>query len=190
MSTTTDPRTDRLVANRRAAAAKKHTHTLATIEQMLACGARVTFVDVQRAAGVSTWFVYNNPRIRDAIESAARLQEHHRTAEATKPADDRTLPGLRTDLANARAEIRDLRDERDQLKRRLQRDLGHQVDAHSKQELLERLRFLEQENSLLQNALRTATAELAATKRERDTAIADLEGTQLALRQTMHPVRD
>lgn len=186
--TSTDERTDRLVANRRAAAAEKQTHTLATLEQMLGRGARVTFVEVQRTAGVSTWFVYNNPIIRSAVESAIRAQHDHHAAEAANPVDDRTLPGLRAELANARAEIRDLREERDQLRRRLQRDLGDQVDAHSKRELLERLRVLEQENAQLQDALRTKTAELAATKRERDTAVADLEGTQLALRQTMRQV--
>lgn len=186
--TTIDSRTDRLVANRRAAAAKKQTHTLAAIEQMLERGTRVTFVEVQRTAGVSTWFVYNNPTIRWAIESAIRAQHDHHAAEATRPLDDRSLPGLRAELANARAEIRDLRDERDRLRRRLQRDLGDQVDAHSKRELLERLRVFEQENTRLQDTLRTTTAELATMKRERDTAVADLEGTQLALRQTMRQV--
>ncbi len=186
--TTTDLRTDRLVANRRAAAAKKQTHTLATIEQMLERGTQVTFVEVQRTAGVSTWFVYNNPTIRQAIESAIRVQHEHHAVETTKPLDDRTLPGLRAELTNARAEVHDLREERDRLRRRLQRDLGDQVDAHGKRELLERLRVLEQENSQLQDTLRTTTTELATTKRERDTAVADLEGTQLALRQTMRQV--
>lgn len=186
--TNAEPRTDRLVANRRAAAAKKQAHTLATIEKMLESGARVTFVEAQRAAGVSTWFVYNNSAIRSAIEAAIHAQHGHRETEANHPMDDRTLPGLRAELANARAEIGDLREERDRLKHRLQRNLGEQVDSHSKREILERLRVLEQENSQLQDTLRTTTAELAATRRERDTTVADLEGTQLALRQTMHQV--
>lgn len=186
--TTTDPRTHRLVANRRVAAAKKQTQTLATVERMLSRGQRVSFVEVQRTAGVSTWFVYNNPTIRQAIESAIRAQQHDQVAEATKPIDDRTLPGLRAELANSQGEVRDLREERDRLKRRLQRDLGNQVDAHSKRELLERLRVLQQENAQLQDTLRTTTAELATTTRERNTAVADLEGTQLALRQTMRPI--
>lgn len=186
--TTTDPRTHRLVENRRAAAVKKQTHTLDTIELMLQRGARVTFVDVQRTAGVSTWFVYNNPTIRHAIESAICVQQHDQAAEATQPLDDRTLPGLRAELANARSEVRDLREERDRLKRRLQRDLGDQVDAHSRRDLLERLRVLQQENAQLQDAVRATTAELTTVKRERDTAVADLEGAQLALRQTMRPI--
>lgn len=182
---TPDRRTERLVANRRAAAAEKQAHTVATIERMLERGAKINFVEVQRTAGVSTWFVYNNPTIRLAVESAIRAQHDHQAAEATKPLDDRTLAGLRTELANARVEIRDLREERDRLRRFLQRDLGDQVDARSKRELLERLRVLEKENSQLQDSLRTTTTEAATMKRERDTAVADLEGTQLALRQTM-----
>lgn len=186
--TTTDRRTERLVANRRAAAAEKQAHTLATIERMLERGARISFVEVQRTAGVSTWFVYNNPTIRLAVESAIRAQHDRQAVEATKPLDDRTLAGLRAELANARVEIRDLREERDRLRLRLQRDLGDQVDARSKRELLERLRVLEQENSQLQDTLRTTTTEFASMKLERDTAVADLEGTQLALRQTMRHV--
>ncbi|MDQ3357359.1 MAG: DUF6262 family protein [Actinomycetota bacterium] len=186
--TSTDPRTERLVANRRVAAAEKQARALATIERMVERGARVTFIEVQRAAKVSTWFVYNNPAIRQAIESAIREQHDHHAGETTNPLDDRTLPGLRTELANTRAEIRDLREERDRLRRRLQRDLGDQIDAHSRRELLERLRVLEQESSQLRDTLGTTTAELATTKRERDTAVADLEGTQLALRQTIRPV--
>lgn len=187
--TTTNSRTERLVANRRAAAAHKQTHTLATVKQLLERGTRITFVAVQRAAGVSTWFVYNNPTIRQAIEAAIQTQHDHHAAQSTTPVDDRSLPGLRTELAHARAEIRDLREERDRLRHRLQRHLGDQVDAHSKRELLERLRVLEHESMRLQDTLRTTTAELATTMRERDTAVADLEGTQLALRQTMRQIR-
>lgn len=187
--TTTDPRTDRLIANRRAAAAQKQAHTLAIIEKMLKNGTRVTFVDVQRAAGVSTWFVYNNPKVRHAIESATRVQQHHYADQAAKPLDDRTLSGLRTELADARVEIRDLREERDRLRARVQRGLGDQIDNHSKRELLERLRNLEKENTQLQEALQASSIELGTAQRERDTAVADLEGTQLALRQTMRRMR-
>lgn len=186
--TTIDRRTERLVANRRAAAAEKQAHTLKTIERMQERGTRITFAEIQRAAGVSTWFVYNNREVRCAIEAAMREQRDHQISEASQPVDDRTPPGLRADIANARAEIRDLRAERDRLRRRLQRDLGEQVDALTKRELLERLRVLEQENTQLQGNLRTTTAELKSATHERDTAVADLEGTQLALRQMMHQV--
>ncbi|MDN5745813.1 MAG: DUF6262 family protein [Nocardioidaceae bacterium] len=183
--TTTDPRTERLVANRRAAAAEKQAHTLAVVERMLSRSERVTFVEVQRKSAVSTWFVYNNTAVRHAIESAIREQRNVQAAEAVRPADDRTLHGLRVEVANARAEIRDLRLERDRLRRRLQRNLGEQVDALSKREALERLRIVEQENVQLQSELRTTTTDFTATKQERDEALADLDGTRLALRQMM-----
>lgn len=187
---TTDARTERLVANRRAAAAAKQADTLAVVEQMLSRDERVTFVEVQRASGVSTWFVYNNLAVRHAIEFAIRDQRESQAAETTRPVDDRTLPGLRAELANARAEIRDLRDERDRLRHRLQRNLGEQVDALSKGEMLERLRVAEQENAQLQSELRSTADDLATSNRQRNEAVADLEGTRLALRQTLRPVPD
>ncbi|MGH8961388.1 MAG: DUF6262 family protein [Jatrophihabitantaceae bacterium] len=183
--TDTAPRTPRLVATRRQAAADKQAHALATIDRMLARGKRVSFVDVHRAAGVSTWFVYNNLTVRDAIEQAIRHQRERQGANLATPADDRSLPGLRTELAHARAEIRDLRAERDRLRHRLQRDLGEQLDAMSNRELLERVRSLEQENEQLRAAVGSTTEELATSRRDLEQALADLDGTRLAIRQMM-----
>ena len=186
--TTPDARTERLVANRRAAAIKKQESTLAALEGMVARGDRVTFTDVQRTAGVSTWFVYNNPVVRLAIEAAIRDQEDRSIIEPNKPSDDRTAAGRRVELANARNEIRDLRAERDRLRQRLQRSLGDQIDTMSKRELVEQLRVAEQENSRLQAELRSVATELTTSNRDRDEAIADREGAQLALRQMMRGV--
>jgi flagellar biosynthesis chaperone FliJ len=183
----TDPaaRTERLVATRRQAAADKQAHALATVDRLLARGEQVSFVDVHRAAGVSTWFVYNNPTVRDAIEQAIRHQRERHAANPAKPADDRTLPGLRTELAHARAEIRDLRDERDRLRSRLHRDLGEQVDAIGKRELQQQARTLELETEQLQSTLRDVTDELVTKTRDLDQALADLDGTRLAIRHMM-----
>lgn len=145
----------------------------------------MTFVDIHRAAGVSTWFVYNNVAVRAAIEHAIRQQREATTEGPAKPTDDRTLPGLRTELAHARAEIRDLRGERDRLRHRLQRDLGEQLDAMSNRELLERVRSLEQENVQLRATLRSTTEELATNRRDLEQALTDLDGTRLAIRQMM-----
>lgn len=178
-------RTERLIADRRQAAADKRAHTLETIERLLARRERVTFADVQRAAGVSTWFVYNNAAVRAAIEGAMREQRDEQANTTVKTADDRTGQGLRAELADARAEIRDLRDERERLRLRLQRNLGEQINATSKRELLERLRVLEDENKQLQKTLRTANDELAAARRELEQSQAELDGARLALRQMM-----
>lgn len=169
---TPDARTERLVANRRAAAAEKRTNALTIIDQMLSGSERVNFVEVHRAAGVSTWFVYNNPDVRHRIEAAMREQNDNKKTTTAQPLDDRTASGLRAELTDARIEIRDLRDERDRLRQRLQRDLGDQIDALGRKELLERLRVTEQDNTQLQTALRTTETELATTTRERDEAVA------------------
>lgn len=182
-SSSVTARTERLVAKRKLAAAEKQAHTLAFIERLLASQGRVTFVDVQRGAGVSTWFVYNNPVVRAAIEDAMREQRTARSIDAVKPADDRTIRGLRAELADARAEIRDLREERERLRRRLQRNLGDQISTMEKRELLERLRVLEDENNQLQTSLRATTEDHAAIRRELDNSQTELEGTRLALRQ-------
>lgn len=186
--TRSDERTERLIANRRASAAKKQAHTLTKLEELLSREERVSFVKVQRAAGVSTWFVYNNPTIRSAIEAAIRNQSDHKPAESYKPAEGRIEAGLRAEIANARSEIRDLRNERDRLRQHLQRNLGDQVDAIGKRELAEQLQATEQENSRLKVELRTLTEELATRNQEFTQAKADIEGLQIALRQKIRPV--
>lgn len=186
--TAADARTERLVANRRAAALKKQVSTLAVLEEMISRGARVSFVDVQRKARVSTWFVYNNPTVRLAIDAAIKDQQDHGIAAPSMSLDDRTTAGLRVELANAQAEIRDLRTERDRLRHHLQRSLGNQLDAMSKHELVEQLRAAEQDNARLRAELRSTAAELASTSQERDEASANCDGAQLALRQMMRAV--
>lgn len=178
-------RTERLIAKRRQAAAEKQTHTLETVERLLARQERVTFVDVQRAAGVSTWFVYNNAAVRRAIEDGMREQRDEQASTTVKTTDDRNIQGLRSELADARAEIRDLRAERERLRLRLQRNLGEQIDATSKRDLLERLRLLEGENEQLQKTLLTASSEHAAARRELEQSQSELDGARLALRQMM-----
>lgn len=85
-----DARTERLVANRRAAAAEKQSDTLAAIDQMLSNGDRINFVEVQRAAAVSTWFVYNNRTVRRIIEAAMDEQRTNHEIGTGKSHDDRT----------------------------------------------------------------------------------------------------
>ena len=183
--TMNDVRTQRLIEGRRRAAADTETSVLATVRRMAATAEAISFTAVHRAAGVSNWFVYNNPRVRSAIQEAMSEQKRQAKSTAERPLDDRSLRAMRAELAHARAEIRDLREERDKLRQRLQRDLGAQVDAMGKRELVERLRVLEQENVALHGALHQSTAECGQAVRDRDEAIADLDGTRLALRQMM-----
>lgn len=186
--TDTSARTERLIADRRQAAAKKQAQTLEVIERLLALKERVTFADVHRAAKVSTWFVYNNAVVRSAINDAMRVQSDEQPASAVKTTDDRTTQGVRAELADARAEIRDLREERGRLRLRLQRNLGDQIDVASKRDLLERLRVLEDENEQLQQTLLAANTEHANVRLELEQAQSELDGARLALRQTMRAV--
>ncbi|WP_139184225.1 DUF6262 family protein [Tsukamurella pulmonis] len=191
MKTSSDARTQHLVAARRAAAAGKQTATLDKIDEMVTHGEQVSFTSVHRAARVSTWFVYNNPTVRLAIETAIQSQSNQnldKDGGSNDTVDDRTAQGLRTELANARGEIRDLRGERDRLRRRVQRNLGDQLDATSAQDLAKELCRIEDENTRLRKELHAATAEIAIVKRERDVAIADRDGAQLALRQMIRKV--
>lgn len=183
--TTRDIRTEKLIANRRAASAEKQSSTLAALKVMMSHGEDVSFVSVQRAAGVSSWFVYNNPNVRAAIESAIK-ENKSRPAEDyyTKP-DDRTSSDLRTELANARSEISDLRSELSRLRQHLQRTLGEQLDSLQGREIAEQLRVAKQDNSRLRADLRSTKNALNESIQERDSAVADRDGAQLALRQMM-----
>jgi hypothetical protein len=80
-------RTARLVAARQDAARGTQKRTLKAIEEMRSRQDRISFAAVQRAAGVSTWFVYNNRQVRAAIEEAIALQ----TPNQAKPRHRRVV---------------------------------------------------------------------------------------------------
>lgn len=177
-------RTERLIASRRKAASDKQATALAAIQTIQSRGHRVTFAEVAKTGCVSTWFAYNNPVVRSAVETALREQQDQRM-QAAPNIDDRTAYGLRSELAEARAEIRDLREERKRLRVRLQRQLGDYVDSHSQGELLARLQTLEQENRELHAALHETSGGLESAKQDLDRLQNELDGSRLALRQMM-----
>lgn len=183
--TTHDMRTEKLIANRRAASTEKQSSTLATLKSMMSRGENVTFASVRRAAGVSSWFVYNNPVVRAAIESAIKENKNRLSEDCYTKPDNRTNADLRVELANARCEISDLRSEVSRLRQHLQRTLGEQVDSFRGREIAEQLRVAKQENSRLRDDLRSTNNALAESVRDRNSAVADRDGAQLALRQMM-----
>jgi hypothetical protein len=153
----------------------KRTRVRSTVDDMLASGERISFTAVARKARVSTWLVYADG-VREHIENAIAHQAHNFVSK--DPFDDASPWSLRTDLALARAEIKCLRAERDNLRRSTQRLLGHQLEQAHTSELIERVDSLVaenqavsaqldqklQENSMLQRRVIELEEEVAAAR--------------------------
>ena len=118
----------------------------------------ITFLGVARAARVSNWLVYAEG-VREHVE-AARKGQAGRTVREQRAGTTASTASLAADLEITRAELRRTRDERDRLKAKVQRGLGHQ------------------DTELAQ--ARTQITELTA---ERDTALDEIAGLRAALRQ-------
>lgn len=163
MSTTTD-RTGGLRAARAKDSHDKRVRVLAAIQAIEAAGTPVTAAAVATTAGVSSWLVYADG-MREHIDAARRRQAEHDLIPipATTPQTNApvTPTGLRTDLALAREQLRQLRAERDQLRARLRLQLGAEIEGPQRAELINRVADLE------------AVARQLATERDARTAQAD-----------------
>lgn len=163
----------------------KRSRVLAVIDEMKANDEPITFLGVARAARVSNWLVYAEG-VREHVE-AARKGQAARTAREQRAGTTASTASLATDLELTRDELRRTRDERDRLKAKVQRGLGHQVAQAGTTELAARIRDLtakagQQDAELAQARTQLAelTAELTA---ERDTALDEVAGLRAALRQ-------
>ncbi|MBB5159081.1 hypothetical protein [Saccharopolyspora phatthalungensis] len=85
-----------------------------------------------KAAGVSNWLVYAEG-VREHIEAARVSQQGVRRRERRSGASA-SAASLAVDLELARVELRTLRQERDRLKAKIQRSLGHQVEQAGNEE--------------------------------------------------------
>ena len=117
-STPAANRTAGLRAARAKDSADKRRRTRQAIDTLEASGAPITAAAAANTAGVSTWLVYT-AGLREHLDAARRRQQHpsiqppgKTTGKQPPPAPD----SLRTDLALAREQIRQLRDERDKLR--------------------------------------------------------------------------
>lgn len=146
----------------------KRAKVLSTLDAMKASGEPISFAAVARTAGVSNWLVYAKG-VREHIEAAMKSQTktERRTRQAGTTA---STASLSADLEMARAEIKALREERDRLKKAVQRSLGAQLEQSGTKELTERV-----------NELLTATERLAA---ERDEARAERDDLTRKLTET------
>ncbi|WP_405759816.1 DUF6262 family protein [Streptomyces sp. CA-294286] len=137
----------------------KRTKVLATVDAMKARGETITFLAVARSAGVSRWLVYAEG-VREHIEAAMKSQTKA-DRRARQSGQDASAASLATDLALVREENKALRDERERLKRAVQRSLGAQLDQAGTKELNQRV------NELLA-AVERITLERDEIRAERD----------------------
>ena len=179
----TDTRTANLIAARQRASKEKNARTLHALDRLLQKGARISFAAVAREADVSTWLVYNNPELKQAITDAMTRPRRHNPPNSTKSVA--SPASMQTDLELARAEIATLRASERKLRERLQRTLGAEIEQVSRSDLAARIADLD----TLVIKLRTENADLAeanerlstVTTQQRD----DLETANTLLRRYM-----
>lgn len=157
----------------------KRARVLQVVEEMTRSGEPITFAAVARVANVSSWLVYADG-VRHHIEAAQRQR-------LASPAADQlggkssSAAGLRTDLELARAEIRELRGERDKLRQAARLHLGQQLDQISSKDLIARVDELTDRNGRLE-------AQLAETRTSNDALqqrVTELENDLAAARTSL-----
>jgi hypothetical protein len=154
----------------------KRRRALDAVRLLEAGGAPITFPAVAKAAGVSIWLVYSNG-IREHVEAARR-----RHADSITTADGDTPPaGLRADLAFARAEIKQLRGERDNLLQRLRLQLGAEIDGPQRGELISRVADLEAVNRRIVAEREARDCEQRSSERR----VRELEDDLMAARESL-----
>jgi chromosome segregation ATPase len=159
----------------------KRSRVLAVIDEMKAKDEPITFLGVARAARVSNWLVYADG-VREHVE-AARKGQAGRQARTRQAGTTASAASLATDLEITRAELRRTRDERDRLKAKVQRGLGHQVTQAGTTELAARIRDLTARIGQQDAELAQARTQLAGLTAERDTALDEVAALRAALRQ-------
>jgi chromosome segregation ATPase len=174
-----DDRTHALHEAKRADSRRKHDRAIATVKRLVDSGSRVSFARVAREANISTWLVYNSADLKTTIQTAI---DHQNTEGLTqtpaRPATAASNASLMTDLALARAEIKSLKQERDTLRKRIERVLGDEIREVDRGQLVERINELE-------HLLRTAHTDLADCTK----TVAALTGQTQELTEQLDAVR-
>jgi chromosome segregation ATPase len=179
----------RLRQARQSDSVTKTTRARGVVRDLLNAGQRISFARVAREADVSTWFVYNNSEIKAAVRDAMNDQTHHGVEVAATPRPERATPAsLRTDLALAGEEIKDLKRERDALKHRVQLALGAEIDNVTQPDLVKRIQDLEHQNRVLAQELTQTRANADRLARQRDESEETITSLRLALRKAIRAV--
>jgi len=167
-----------MIAARRRDSHERRARVTEAIEAMLADGTPITFTAVARQARVSTWLVHADG-VREAIEQARDRQR----AEPVTPPPVRgtTQASLHTDLALARDEIKRLRAHVEELRGKLRRALGDQLDNLTKTDLIARVDELVDHNT----RLLVETHQLRGSNELLTTTVAALEDDLAAARTSL-----
>ena len=182
-------RVERLRASRVKDSEDKTSRALDAVDGLLRSGRRITVAQVARDAAVSTWFIYNQPQVHQAVQDGIVAQRKHVRQESPVPdARQVSAAGLRTDLALAREEIKDLKKERDRLRDRLRLSLGAELDEVNRNELIQRVQQLDQRNTALNQELSAAKVQIAALEGRLREAEDDLTAARAGLRRAMRAV--
>ncbi|MFE9442428.1 DUF6262 family protein [Streptomyces sp. NPDC006602] len=182
-------RVERLRVSRAKDSEDKTRRALDAVDGLLRSGRRITVTQVAREASVSTWFVYNQPHVHQAVQDGITAQRARERRNSLAPEASQVSPaGLRTDLALAREEIKDLKKERDRLRNRVRLSLGAELEGVNRNELIERVQQIEQRNTALEQALSEARDQIAALEGQLRVAEDDLTAARASLRRAMRSV--
>lgn len=182
-------RVERLRISRAKDSEDKTKRALDAVDGLLRSGRRITIAQVAREASVSTWFVYNQPQVHQAVQDGITAQQTRGRQNSHAPEISQVSPaGLLTDLALAREEIKDLKKERDRLRNRVRLSLGAELEGVNQHELLKRIQQIAQRNTALEQALAEARDQIAALEGQLREAEDDLTASRASLRRAMRSV--
>ncbi|MFF3454797.1 DUF6262 family protein [Streptomyces sp. NPDC002730] len=184
-----DARVERLRASRVQDSEVKTARTLAVVRDLLSAGRRITIAQVARDASVSTWFIYNQPQVRDAVLGAMTTQrEQGLSCPAPRGGQQLSPAGLQTEVALARDEIKDLKKERDRLRERVQLALGAELEDTNRSHLIDRVQELERQNAALSRELAEARDSQTVLEQRLRTSEDELAAARTGLRRAMRAV--
>ncbi|KUN78407.1 DUF6262 family protein [Streptomyces griseoruber] len=182
-------RVERLRVSRSKDSEDKTRRALDAVDALLRSGRRLTVAQVAREASVSTWFVYNQHQVHQAVQDGITAQRTRGRQNSHASEEPQVSPaGLRTDLALAREEIKDLKKERDRLRDRVRLSLGAELEGVNQHELIERVQQIEQRNTALEQALSEARDQVAALEGQLREAEDNLTAARASLRRAMRAV--
>ncbi|GAA1129558.1 hypothetical protein GCM10009582_28430 [Arthrobacter flavus] len=147
-----------------------------TLETQTRSGRPVTVAGIARAAGVSTWLIYNVPDLLVAVRRAGGTESHAPDTVKNRTRNSAPSPAsLRNELALLNARLTKATMERDQLKKALKARIGEQLELETPTELKAHI-------SILERALKRARLDLEEAGTNSDLLHDKLEESQDQLR--------